>query len=283
VWLPSFNDDLVVSRDSAIASVNLDIEDIGYTYAGSGVAIPGRDVVLINGSTPARVTELGAPQSATEERLRIGAGLAAAVVAGDTGSFMSTVRLNQDVVELMHHTDSDGPLECSLTFQSFKNSRDASGTIYLPIPETEMDDFPCGLELVSIVNVDADVHGGSTATSMLANGITVSGFDPSDVLYLTLPLGQTFVAWSPWGDPSPANLGSSGARNVFWAVADNNPSQVFVLGDEPPDDPYIYDGYEAARQAFGVRTLTGYSTYTFGIIDSPLGDNSGGLSIRIDK
>jgi len=280
LWLPSFNQDFVVSRNSALASTNLDIQKIGYTYAGSGEIVPGRDAVLINGVTPARITNIGVPQSAAEERLRVGAGLAAAVVSGVPGSFLSTVRLNQDTVEIMHHADSDGAMECSLTFQSFKNSRTTAGAIYFPIPPAEMDDLPCGLELVTLINVDADVHGGSTATSMLANGITVSGFSPSDVLYLTQPPGQTYAGWSPWGNPGPpVTPGSRGAANQFWVVPDGNPALVMQIGDPSAS----FAGYEAARQAFGFETITGYSSYTFGIIDSPLGDNSGGVSIRIDK
>lgn len=144
LWLPSFNQDFVVSRNSALASTNLDIEKIGYAYAGGGEIIPGRDVALINGVTPARFTALGAPQAAGEERLRVGAGLAAAVVAGVPGSFLSPVRLNQDTVEIMHYADTDGAMECSLTFQSFKNSRDASGTIYYPIPDAIENADACG-------------------------------------------------------------------------------------------------------------------------------------------
>lgn len=144
LWLPSFNQDFVTARSSNLASTNLDIQKVGYTYAGGGQPIPGRDRVLINGVTPARITALGAPQAAGEERLRVGAGLTAAVASGVPGSFLSPARLNQDAVELMHHTDSDGALECGLTFQTFKDSRDASGTIYTPIPEGVELPYPCG-------------------------------------------------------------------------------------------------------------------------------------------
>lgn len=141
MWLPSFNQDFVTSRASALASVSLDIQKIGITYAGG--VIDGRDVILVDG-TPGRITDIGAPQSAGEERLRIAAGLTGAVAAGEAGSFMSPARLNQDTVELLHHADSDGPLECSLTFQTFNNIRDASGPILYPIPEAAMNNISCG-------------------------------------------------------------------------------------------------------------------------------------------
>lgn len=141
LWLPSFNQDFVTSRASLLASISLDIQKIGIAYAGG--VIPGRDAFLVDG-TPARITDLGAPQSSAEERLRIGAGLSAAVAAGKTGSFMSPARLNQDTVELLHHADSDGAMECSLTFQTFNDIRDASGTIYYPIPVATMNSIACG-------------------------------------------------------------------------------------------------------------------------------------------
>lgn len=145
VWLPSFNDDIIVTRPSAMASLNLDIERIGLAYSGG--LTPGRDVVLVNG-VPARVTELGVPQSESEERLRIGAGLSAAIPAGSTGSFLSMCRLNQDAVELMHHTDIDGLTEASATFQTFADTRDPSGTIYDPIPEAGKFSGQCGSSFI---------------------------------------------------------------------------------------------------------------------------------------
>ena len=141
VWLPSFNEDFVTSRASALASLNLDIQKIGLAYAGG--LIPGRDVVRVNG-TPARITALGAPQSPQEERLRIGAGLTAAVPAGRRGSFMSPARLNQDGVEIMHHADTNGAAECSTTFKSFNDTRDIAGAIYYPIPLSAKNSQACG-------------------------------------------------------------------------------------------------------------------------------------------
>lgn len=143
LWLPSFNEDIVASRASAELSLNLDVGKIGMAYSGGGGVIPGRDVVRIGG-TPARITALGAPQTPQEERLRIGAGLTAAVAKGARGSFMSPARLNQDSIEILHHADSDGAMECSTTFKSFSNTRATDGDIYFPIPPTEKNNGPCG-------------------------------------------------------------------------------------------------------------------------------------------
>lgn len=171
LWLPSFNQDFVTSRASAPAATNLDIQKIGITYAGG--VIPGRDVILVNG-IPGRVTAIGAPQSAAEERLRIGAGLTGAVTAGKTGSFMSPSRLNQDTIELLHHADSDGPMECSLTFQSFNNARDASGIIYHPIPVSTMNSIACG---------EPGFAGLSWQLPCLSGGSVCSCADPAPQTY----------------------------------------------------------------------------------------------------
>jgi hypothetical protein len=131
---------------------------------------------------------------------------------------------------------------------------------------------------VDIINVRASVNAGSTATAMLANGITVTGFNPSNVIYVSQPPGQTYSGWSPWGDPSPVVPGSSGSSHSFYVIPDNNPALVFGVGTGAAN----FNGYEAARAAFGVHSFSGYSTYTFGMIDFPVGDNSGGVSLRLD-
>lgn len=143
LWLPTFNQDIVASRNAAEGSTNLDVEYVGMTYIGGPA--PGRDVVLIDG-VPARLTGIGAVPGPGEERLRVAAGLDAPVVAGTRGSFMSIARLNQDSVEITHHADTDGAMECALTFQTFDNSRNPVGSVYYPIPATEMNSDPCGVD-----------------------------------------------------------------------------------------------------------------------------------------
>lgn len=171
LWLPSFNEDITVTRAAAMSAVNLDIEKIGIAYAGG--VIPGRDVVIVNG-TPGRITEIGVAPTAAEERLRIGAGLTAAIPAGATGSFMSKCRLNQDAIELLHHTDIDGVMEIAASFQSFADNRDPSGTIYCPIPEAGKFVGQCGSSFIlQNPNFEDGVWGWSGTiayTTSTANG-----------------------------------------------------------------------------------------------------------------
>lgn len=104
-------------------------------------------------------------------------------------------------------------------------------------------------------------------------GVTINNLDPTRVYNITLPIGQTYVAWSAWqaGDPNAGGL--EWIHDVFVTPAG---SSTVIRGTGGR-----YATAEAARAAFPVVTLTGASSYTFSIPDSNLGDNRGGLSIKI--
>jgi hypothetical protein len=139
---------------------------------------------------------------------------------------------------------------------------------------------------VGIIDLDSVTNGATGVSGGLTAGIESSGFDPADTVRVTLPTGQTYVAWSPWGRPSPANAtdpilsNRSGSATEFQVIPDGVTADVFSCGD---GEPVVYDGYEAARAAFGARTFTGASSYIFYIQDSPVADNTGGLSIRVER
>jgi hypothetical protein len=185
LWLPTFSDDLFVARAAAQGAGNLDVEQIGIAYTGG--IVPGRDAVLIDGQ-PSRLTGIGAPQAPGEERLRIAAGLPAAVPKGMTGSFMAVARLNQDQVEVQHHTDIDGTTEIAATFQTFNPARDPSGTIYYPVPITERNAIPCGTDGdTSTVYDFYTVHFETSPPGMfgrpgLGNQLVVSDVGPADYI-----------------------------------------------------------------------------------------------------
>lgn len=127
-----------------------------------------------------------------------------------------------------------------------------------------------------IVNLDSTTDGGSDATAGLANGVTISGFNPADVLQLTLPTGQTWIAYSPWGVPALSGP-QTGSVTTFKVIRDADTGDVSTFGEGGP-----FDGFEAARAAFTTAFITGNSSYTFYIEDTPLADNAGGLSIQVD-
>jgi hypothetical protein len=133
---------------------------------------------------------------------------------------------------------------------------------------------------VTTVNLSALTNAATTAAGGLTAGILVSGFDPSDKVRVSLPSGGTYAAWSEWGDPSPISYTppKSGAIARFDVIPDGDAARTFAVGSNQ-----VYDGYEAARAAFVRQTFTGASSYRFYIKDNPTTDNSGGLSILVEK
>lgn len=143
VWLPTWNEDVVVSRDAAQGAVNLDIQRVGYNYVGGGQVIPGKEYLWFKDQV-LMVTAVGAAQSPQEDRLRVGGGLQAPIAKGRTASFLQAARLDQDSVELHHETDSEGVMTCQAAFRTFNDNRDPTGTIYTPLPDGQMAPQPCG-------------------------------------------------------------------------------------------------------------------------------------------
>jgi uncharacterized phage protein (TIGR02218 family) len=115
---------------------------------------------------------------------------------------------------------------------------------------------------VGIVNVDAITNAGTNSSV----GVTVSGLDPAIQYMLSLPAGQLYVALSEQNPPQWVTT-----FRVTDAFA-NTTTHGSITAYTTPD---------AARRAFPVSTITGSSSYTFWIQDTPVTDNSGGLSILL--
>lgn len=146
VWMPSFNEDVVLARDLAAGSNRLDIRQIGYRYLGGPVG--GRDYITLDDDTGTRrivnVTGTSVPLAPGEDRLNLSAVAGFAAKAGRSGSFVQLVRLDQDRVEITHHTDSDGVCEVSAAFKSFAAGRATAGPLVLPYPVAEQGGEGCG-------------------------------------------------------------------------------------------------------------------------------------------
>jgi hypothetical protein len=284
-WLPTFNEDLVLSRSRLSGDSLIDIKKIGYVYTGGNV--DGRNHVLINGTITREIIGTGAAPSSAEERLTLGSALGTALPAETTASFLEIGRLSADAVEIMHHTDTDGVAECSLAFRAFRDERVAEDPISYPIPGAAQRTAPCGEVFSQILNINAQSNAvfPSQPSTILTKGITISGFDPSNVLKLTLPPGQMYVAWSPWGRPaySGSQPATSGSSNRLHVIKDGNTAVQTTFQTAGPYGTYgQFNGYEAARAAWGEHYLTGASSYTFFIEDTPIYDNSGGLSVLVE-
>lgn len=142
LWMPSFNDDIFISRPVAIGAHAADIEQIGLGYVGGG-AIPGRSLFW-TGSEVLAHTTMAAPASATEERINLAGATTAAYAVGDTWSFLQAARLDTDTIEITHHADSNGTFECGASFHTFADDRTAPAPIYVPVPTAFMSDGVCG-------------------------------------------------------------------------------------------------------------------------------------------
>lgn len=141
VWLPSFNQDVELTRDRLAADAVLDIKQIGYAYTGG--AVSGRDHLLI-GNLPCRVTGTAAALADGEERLVLSAPLGEDIPAGEFGSFLETCRQSADAVQIHHITDSDGVSEATLSFVGFRDERTTPDPLDSPIPAAEREAELCG-------------------------------------------------------------------------------------------------------------------------------------------
>lgn len=127
LWVPTFNDDVRVSRNAALGANRLDIDNIGYAYTGG--AVDGRNKLLFRldgGPSVVSIVDALDGLSPEEEQLVVDPVTTEAVNADTYGSFLEVGRLDQDTVEITHHTDSDGTCEVSAAFRSFRNARDES-------------------------------------------------------------------------------------------------------------------------------------------------------------
>lgn len=122
IWLPSFNDDVIVARDADMADTTLDIKKIGYQYTGG--AITGRNHLYFRREEMAmKIVDVGVPLSLDEERLELEEVIGVDIPAGRKGCFLEAARLDQDEVEILHYTDTSGTSECQVAFRSYQDER----------------------------------------------------------------------------------------------------------------------------------------------------------------
>lgn len=282
-WLPTFKADLRLVTAAGSSATQIEVENVGYGYTGGPTS--GREYIAIkhSGGTILRKVLSVVPGSTTAtEKLNLDAALGLALSPGQVLriSFADAARFDTDEFEIVHYGGVEAHHDASALFRTFKNTRTSPTPISYPAPVGTMDGLPCGDAQYAIANLDADVHAGTSNASGLANAVVVSGLDPAKSYLLSLPPGLSFPGgWSPWGDPSPVNSGSSGSKNSFWYARNGDIGQIVQV-----EQGGLYDGYEAARQAFIPVTVSpGVNSLHFFIVDSPTGDNSGGLSILVTE
>lgn len=131
IWIPTFNSDLVAARDHAAGSLAFDVLATGYEYTGG--AKDGRNRVWSPSTGGMTITGVMAPPMAGAERLALSAPTAVAISEATSVSFMDIARMDQDAVEITHHTDIDGTCEVSCAFRTFRDARSSGVT---PVHDT---------------------------------------------------------------------------------------------------------------------------------------------------
>jgi hypothetical protein len=114
-------------------------------------------------------------------------------------------------------------------------------------------------------------------------GVTInSGFSANDQLIVSKPAGLTYKAWSYWDDDNdPAALGRPWS-NGFWVTDDQGATTQYWSGQDPANR-YVTPEQADGAYRYDYVVLSGSTSYTFWIYDTPVSDNRGGLSLRVWK
>jgi hypothetical protein len=119
------------------------------------------------------------------------------------------------------------------------------------------------------VDLDAVANAANNGTGGLSAGVDISGFGPTDTVRVTLTGGQA------WNDH---NGDADEWRSFFNAIPDGVAGARFYVGDNSK-----FATEAAAFAAFGSHTFTGASAYTLYIEDVLVPDNTGGLTIAVER
>jgi hypothetical protein len=114
-------------------------------------------------------------------------------------------------------------------------------------------------------------------------GVTInSGFSANDQLIVSKPAGLTYKAWSYWDDDNePAALGRPWS-NGFWVTDDQGATTQYWSGQDPAKR-YVTPEQADSAYRYDYVVLSGSTSYTFWLYDTPVSDNRGGLSLRVWK
>lgn len=181
-WLPTYNEDIVLARAAEATDTTLDIRKIGYELTGGAVA--GRNRLLI-GDSFITIEGTLAALDAAEERLDILTPIGTDYPAGTIGSFADTCRLSSDVIEITHHTDTDGAAECNISFQAFNNERTAPEPIHYPIETAIARTYSCGTE-------PTDWYWRTVITTDSPDPWADEGYSPAQFAAFVSPVTVTF-------------------------------------------------------------------------------------------
>lgn len=150
VWLPTFTDDLTLAAPASSGATTIEVALCGYARFG-GPRVGRRDIriELDNGVVMHRRVSAAA-EGATTETLTLASGISQDISPETVRriSFMSLSRLDQDAVEIVHHTDTRGVSTATATFKSTPESRVADAWAPPALLQTVQTPWECGQEPV---------------------------------------------------------------------------------------------------------------------------------------
>ena len=139
--------------------------------------------------------------------------------------------------------------------------------------------------LTTTFDLDAITDAATSSSGLRAHGNKVTTQQADDILRITANHAGAYIAWSPWGAPVDTGGNNDGSTMEFdCALGESGTSG---LSFDSQTDADNLNGYEAARADWEATypngaTATGSTAYYFGIVDSPISDNTGGVSITVD-
>lgn len=131
-------------------------------------------------------------------------------------------------------------------------------------------------------DIDADVDAATTSTGLVSTGYHIQTQNAGDIVKLTHWEGGSYQSFSPWGDPSPLNPDDPNPSNRSGAGVHLTYYRANVFNSGVIFGGWA-DGYAAGLAAFEEAfpdgaTFSGDTDYYLGVVDSPIGDNSEGMS-----
>lgn len=146
VWLPTFNEDMVLAQDAAPGAASIYVKEFGYAYTGGPTS--GREHIVIQTTTGRiyrKITGM-AIAPAGQERLVLDAPLPAGLSRQSVRiiSWIDTARLENDRIEFNHVNAADGVSTVSSIFKTFRNERTPPIILSVPIPAAIKTGAACG-------------------------------------------------------------------------------------------------------------------------------------------
>lgn len=151
IWLPTFSEDMTLSRNAAPAATSIYVKAFGFGYTGGPTS--GREFICIwlrNGTRLYRkITGTLNSGTLAEERLALDVALPGGLAMADVRmiSWMDTARFENDRIEFGHVNAADGASTVSGVFQTFRDQRQAPAILQLPLPAAAKGAEPCGTDI----------------------------------------------------------------------------------------------------------------------------------------